>query len=341
MRGTREGFVPACDGTKIFFRTEGDGFPLVVCNGILCSTGYWTYLRPFFRNRCRVVTWDYRGHGRSDPPRDPDKVTVECHARDLKSVLDVLEIPRAVLLGHSMGVQVILEFYRNHADRVLGLIPVLGTYGNPFRTFYGMQWPDKVVPALLRAGSRHATAVARFMKPLLRTELPIPLARMSGAIHWRDCPSEIMKDYFQHISNIDFEMGFRAVLAMARHTAEDVLETIRVPTLIVAGEKDPFTPPGVSLEMQRRIPGAEIVTIPGGTHTALVEYPLLLQRRMDAFMRHHFLALGYQPLPARGAPTAPGTAKAKRPRGRRSARKSRSTSPSLAAPAGTLQPESP
>jgi len=305
MTGTHEGFVPACDGTRIFYRSEGTGFPLVVCNGILCSTGYWTYLRPFFRNRCHVVTWDYRGHGRSERPRHPANVTVECHARDLKTVMDTLEIPRAVLVGHSMGVQVILEFYRRDSERVLGLIPVLGTYGRPFQTFYGMQWPDKVFPALLRAGARYPNVVARFTKPLLRTALPVPLARMSGAIHWRDCPSEIMREYFLQISNMDFHMGFHALLAMSRHTAEDVLERIRVPTLIVAGEKDPFTPPAVSEEMWRRIPDAEIVTIPGGTHTALVENPLLMQLRMEEFLRDHFLAQGYQPLKPLGPSRSP------------------------------------
>jgi len=274
-----------------------------------------------------VVTWDYRGHGRSELPRDPDNVTVPCHARDLQAVMDTLEIPGAVLLGHSMGVQVILEFYRNHAERVLGLIPVLGTYGKPFQTFYGKQWPDKVFPAVLRAGSRYPAALERLMKRLLRTGLPVPLARMSGAIHWRDCPSEIMKDYFEHIASIDFRTGFQAVLAMSQHTAEDVLERIRVPTLIVAGEKDPFTPPGVSEEMHRRIPGAEIVTIPGGTHTALVENPLLMQLRIDAFLRDHFLEQGYRPLkPAETRPPpAASTAASKRSNGSRPRRKKRAS----------------
>ncbi len=305
MKESHEGFAQAYDGTKIYYRSEGKGFPLVVSNGILCSTGYWEYLRPFFRNRCQVVTWDYRGHGRSELPRHPANVTVGSYARDLKSVMDHLEIPRAVLVGHSMGVQVILEFYGRDPDRVLGLIPVLGTYGKPFQTFYGMQWPDKVFPTILRTGAKYANLIARLTKPLLRTRVPIPLARMSGAIHWQLCPAEIMKDYFLQISTMDFRMGFRALLAMSEHTAEDVLKRVRVPTLIVAGEKDPFTPPGVSEKMWRLIPDAEIITIPGGTHTALVENPLLMQLRMEVFLRDHFVAQGYRPLKTLGTSLTP------------------------------------
>jgi pimeloyl-ACP methyl ester carboxylesterase len=296
MAKTIEGFTPSYDGTRIHYCSEGEGFPLAICNGILCSTGYWVYLRRFFRDRCRVITFDYRGHGRSELPRHPGNVTVGSFASDLKAVLDALEIPEAVLAGHSMGVQVILEFYRRYAGRVLGLIPILGTYGNPFKTFYGFQWPDRVAPPLLRASLKHADVIGRVFKPLLGTPLSVPLARLSGAIHWYLCPTDIMKDYFQQISTMDFRMGFRALLAMAEHSAEDVLGTIQVPTLIVAGEKDPFTPPWLSEKMWQAIPGAELLTIPQGTHTALVENPVLLHTRMESFLRDHFLSQGYQPL---------------------------------------------
>jgi pimeloyl-ACP methyl ester carboxylesterase len=313
MKESHEGFSQAYDGTKIYYRSEGRGFPLVISNGILCSTGYWEYLRPFFRNRCQVVTWDYRGHGRSELPRHPHNITVGSYARDLNTVMDTLEIPQAVLVGHSMGVQVILEYYRRYSQRVLGLIPVLGTYGRPFQTFYGRQWPEKVLPVLLRVGEKYADFIARLTKPLLRTRVPIPLARMSGAIHWRRCPTEIMKDYFLQISTMDFRMGFRALLAMAEHSAEDVLKSIRVPTLIVAGEKDPFTPPGVSEKMWRLIPNAELITIPMGTHTALVENPLLMQLRMERFLQDHFRAKGYRPLQALGTSLTPGARKESEP----------------------------
>jgi len=310
MKEPREGFAQSYDGTNIFYRSEGSGLPLVISNGILCSTGYWEYVRPFFRNRCQVVTWDYRGHGRSELPRHPANVTVGSFARDLKTVMDALEIPAAVLVGHSMGVQVILEFFRRDPERVLGLIPVLGTYGKPFESFYGWQWPDKVFPYLLRAGAKYANLIARLTKPLLRTKLPVPLARVSGAIHWHLCPTEIMRDYFLQISTMDFRMGFRALEAMSHHTAEDVLASIHVPTLIIAGEKDPFTPPWLSEKMWRIIPNAELLTIPNGTHTALVENPLLMQLRMEVFLRDHFQSRGYQPLKALGTSLTPFTQKA-------------------------------
>jgi len=64
----------------------------------------------------------------------------------------------------------------------------LSDSAHAFRTFYGMRWPERFVPPLLRAGERHADAVARVLKPLLRTWLPDPLARLGGAVNWYLCP---------------------------------------------------------------------------------------------------------------------------------------------------------
>ena len=300
MKQVEEGHVPSFDGTRIYYRSEGQGFPLVPCNGVLCSYGYWLYFRRFFRNRCRVVVWDYRGHGASEPPTHLSRIGIDAYCHDLKAVLDRLGVEKAVLLGHSMGVQVILEFYRRHPERVAALIPVCGTSAHPFRTFYGMPWAEKVLPPVLRVGERHAGTVARILKPLLRTWIPDPIARLSGAINWYLCPREIMEDYFGHIVSMDFRLAAHALLAMEEHAAEDVLETISVPTLVIAGEEDRYTPLWVMEKMWRSLPDAEFLVIPKGTHTALVENPLLMNLRIELFLRDHFHAGGYPVLKALG-----------------------------------------
>lgn len=288
MRASEEGYVSSYDGTRIHYLAEGDGTPLVACNGVLCSHGYWVYFRRFFRDRCRTVVWDYRGHGRSELPTHGSRVGIPSYCRDLKSVLDVLAIRKAVLVGHSMGVQVILEFYRRHPERVAALVPVSGTYGHASRTFFGIEWLEKVLPPVLKAGERNAGAVARVLKPLLRSPLADPIARLSGSVNWYLCPREIMEDYFHHIASLDFRFAARALLAMEDHSAEDVLGTIDVPTLVIAGDKDRMTPLWVMEKIWQSIPGADLLVIPRGTHTALVENPLLMNLRIELFLRDHF-----------------------------------------------------
>jgi pimeloyl-ACP methyl ester carboxylesterase len=228
------------------------------------------------------------------------RISIHDFCRDLRAVLDNLGVEKAVLLGHSMGVQVILEFYRMHPERVAALVPVCGTSAHAFKTFYGISATEKIIPPILRMGERHADAVARVLKPLLRSWLPDPLARLSGSIHWYLCPREIMEDYFRHMASLDFRVAARALLAMEGHGAEDVLETIRVPTLLIAGEDDRFTPLRVMENMWRSIPGAEFLVIPKGTHTALAENPLLMNLRLEIFLRDHFREWGYTVLKALG-----------------------------------------
>lgn len=287
------GSVLSYDGTRIRFLTEGKGLPLVLCNGVLCSIGYWVYLRAFFRERARLILWDYRGHGMSSPPRHPWNVTVGAHARDLLSVMDALEIETAVLAGHSMGVQVILEFYRRHPERVAGLILICGTYGYPLRTFYGTPWSARVLKPLLKRAEGLSGALEPMVKRLFLSPLAVPAARLSRAIHWYLCPGEAMQVYFQHLATLDVAVALRLVQAMVDHSAEDVLESVAVPTLIAAGEQDLFTPAWVAEKMADAIPGSELLVIPRGTHTALVEQPLLLNLRIELFLREHFRHLGY------------------------------------------------
>jgi pimeloyl-ACP methyl ester carboxylesterase len=69
----------------------------------------------------------------------------------------------------------------------------------------------------------------------------------------------------------------------SEHSAWDHLPRIHIPTLIVAGTRDTFTPYWLSEEMHDRIPGSEILTVPGGTHVATIEHPELITLRLEKF----------------------------------------------------------
>ncbi len=64
--------------------------------------------------------------------------------------------------------------------------------------------------------------------------------------------------------------------------------TVRVPTLVVAGEKDNFTPLSSLRRLRDGIPGAEYYEVPGASHAGLVEFPDEINARVVAFMTQHF-----------------------------------------------------
>src|SRR5262249_18836659 len=86
------------------------------------------------RKSYRTVWMDYRGHQNSDPPDDLSTLTLESLAKDLRGMLDELKIDQAVFIGHSMGVNVVLEFQRLFPERVAGLVLSNGTPTRPLET---------------------------------------------------------------------------------------------------------------------------------------------------------------------------------------------------------------
>ena len=119
------GTVEARDGTAIAYRDEGSGPALVFTSGYTSSDFYWERLLPRFRGRARLITWDLKGHGRSEPARDLSAVRVEDSVDDLRRVLDACGVERGTLLAFSLGCPVILEAWRHIHQRITGLVPML------------------------------------------------------------------------------------------------------------------------------------------------------------------------------------------------------------------------
>ena len=80
--GAEKGEAVSFDGTRLHYITLGKGLPLMICNGVWCTYTYHHYMADYFRDRCRLILWDYRGHSRSQVPEDPCSFTMENFARD-------------------------------------------------------------------------------------------------------------------------------------------------------------------------------------------------------------------------------------------------------------------
>lgn len=283
----RIGTATAPDGAILAWSAEGSGpRALVACNGIGVSTFFWRRISRHFAalGPFTFVIWDYRGHGRSPVPENPESMTVAGCARDLWTVADASGFEQAVLLGHSMGTQVILEAYRQHPERTLALVPMLGAAGNVFASFLG---GDALVPAirmLVEVGATNAPLAQRVLRAALRLPGVWEALRALGVIHPDLCPREEFEPYFAHLSRLDLRGYFALARDLLSHDAGALLEQVRVPTLVVAGERDLFTPLRRSREMASRIPGAELLVLREGSHAAMVEQPELLSLTLEKFL---------------------------------------------------------
>jgi len=287
----RVGTAQADDGDLLHYRADGSGPRVLLCsNGIGVSTFFWRGLADFFAPTHTVITWDYRGHGQSPIASHPDQLTVARCARDLWAVADRLGAHEAVLIAHSMGCQVSLEAFRLHPSRVRGFVPMLGAPGKAFASFVGGERLLPLVRLLLEVGARNPQLAGQ----LLRRWLALPglwqAMRALGIIHPDLCPREEFEPYFAHLAALDLRGYFSLARDLLTHDASDLLPQLRVPTLVVGGERDLFAPVARSREMAAAIPGAELLVLREGSHAALVEQPELLALSVEKFLRANRLA---------------------------------------------------
>jgi pimeloyl-ACP methyl ester carboxylesterase len=199
-------------------------------------------------------------------------------------VLDAVGAEKAVLLGHSMASQVHFEVYRLARKRVLGLVPTLGTYRHALDTAMGSRLTAQSFELLKHVVPRASGAVQKGVRAVMQWPWADPAARLLGLVHADLAPREELVPYLAHNTRLDVLMYLALAEDMQRHDATDLLPTINVPTLVVAGDRDRFTPLACAEEMVKLIPGAELFIIPGGTHAALIEQPLLLALRVRQFL---------------------------------------------------------
>jgi pimeloyl-ACP methyl ester carboxylesterase len=284
-RGPKTFRVARPDGAEVHVEVEGSGRSTVVlCDGLACDGFAWKYLVPALSQRHRVVHWHYRGHGQSPLPPPGVVPSIPQFADDLAAVLDALRVKSAVVVGHSMGVQLALEFHRLHPGRTRALALVSGSPGHPLDTFHDTTLLRRALPSLRRGAERFPRLASVLTRLGVRSGLAMEIA-MSTEVNASLLRRADLQPYFEHIERMDPRFFLRAMQAAAEHGAEDHLGAVDVPTLVVAGDRDRFTPTWLSRRMALEIPSAQLFLVRGGSHTALLERPEEVNRAVLDFLR--------------------------------------------------------
>ena len=281
----RQDFLETPDGARLHFQVHGEGSPaIVMCDGVGCDGFAWKYLLPRMKEHHRVIRWHYRGHGLSGVPADRERIGFQYTADDLARVMDAAGVEDAIVFGHSMGVQVALEFHRRYPERVKALVLLCGSYGFPLDTVHDDTMLRRVFPFvrfLVELSPDMARRVTRFA---MKTEFALQVA-LTFELNRELLARTDMIPYFDHLAEMDPVVFVRTLESLAEHSAWDHLPRIRVPTLIVGGEQDRFTPLWLSRRMADAIRDSEFMIVPHGSHAAPLEQPQLMAERIARFLR--------------------------------------------------------
>jgi pimeloyl-ACP methyl ester carboxylesterase len=272
------------DGTEIAYQRVGEGRPILLCNGLGGSWEAWSHQIQYFRNRYRILSWDYRGLYDSGAPGSPSALRIADHAQDALRLLEIEQAERAAIVGWSMGVQVGLEMFRAAPEKVASLAMLNGVAGRPWDYVFNLSLVGRVLPPFLRT----LRSMPRAIEALVRqaTRLPEPgewLKRVGLTAGTLD--DQVVDELVEKIRTLDMDTFLQLLERMGEHDAWDLLPLIDVPVLIVAGSRDFLTPRSAAERMARRIRGSEIMIIPGATHYAALEYPEMINLRLEKFLR--------------------------------------------------------
>ena len=251
------------DGIHIAYDVSGDGTPaLVFVHGWSCDRSYWQEQIGPFSQQFTVVAVDLAGHGQSGLGRNA--WTMAAFGDDVAAVVESLELQRVVLIGHSMGGDVILEAAGRLPGRVAGLVWV-DTYRQLGTPRSAEQVQEMLAP--FRTGFVEATrnfVRARFPTDADRSLVERVVADMSAA------PPEIAVGALESSIRYDREIP-RA------------LQELELP--IVAINTD--TPPTDVPSLERH--GVEVILMPAVGHLLMMEAPerfnRLLRTVLDRFAR--------------------------------------------------------
>jgi pimeloyl-ACP methyl ester carboxylesterase len=253
-------YARSSDGIKLYYEEHGrTGTPLVLAYGIGGNTEMWDVNVSALSAAYRLILWEPRGHARSDSPEDPARVSFARWAEDLADVLDHLRIRRAHVGGLSLGAGIATRFTLRWPRRVRSLLVTNSSSASGL--------PLSVDNLVMRAQSIKITleqgmdAMAEFAmqaNPNLVERLRIdPGAR-----------AEFYEEY-RRLTPIGYANSLRALLAMDHITEQ--LRTIRVPVLLIGGDRDPSLQP--MKVMQRKIRGARLVVLSPASHFANRDQP--------------------------------------------------------------------
>lgn len=244
------------DGVRIHFKLHGapvEGRPAVLLtHGFSASSAMWAPNVPALAADRTVVTWDLRGHGRSDAPEDPSLYSHELAVADMAAVLDAAGIGRAVLGGMSLGGYLSLAFHVRDPERVAALV-LVDTGPGYRRDGERDGWNELVDRTAADLEARGLAALGSSPEQDTGAD-PLALARAARGI-------------------------------MAQHDAAVIesLPSVSVPTLVVVGAQDaPFL--RAAGYMATTIPGARQVVIEQAGHAPNLDRPEVFNPAVGDFL---------------------------------------------------------
>jgi pimeloyl-ACP methyl ester carboxylesterase len=245
------------DGVRLSYAVHGSDHPrttILLSHGYGATSQMWEPNLEALGAHHRVITWDLRGHGRSDSPPRLDQYSEQLSVEDMAAILDAVGVDRAVIGGLSLGGYLSLAFALAHPERVAALM--LFDTGPGYRRDEGREEWNR--SAIARAEAFESSGLE---------------ALSSGA--------EVRRAV--HRDPLGLARAARGILTQHDARVIESLPSIRVPTLVLVGEQDQAFRAAADY-MADRISGATKVVLAGAGHASNLDQPEAFNQSVLSFL---------------------------------------------------------
>ncbi|MGP7815780.1 alpha/beta fold hydrolase [Niallia sp. 01092] len=249
------------DGISLYYHVKGKGVPIIFITPPLLSDMNFTYQIEELSKEFQIITFDIRGHGKSQYSKVP--ITYPLIVNDMISILDHLNIKKAMICGYSTGGSIVLEYLLHFSDRALGGIVISGM--SEVRDIL----KDKISVGVTLANNK---------------EFPV----LALAISWSNSNTkELFNKMYQEAIKGDarnIEQYYRFSL---HYNCTNQLEKIKQPVLLVYGKKDRIFSYYAKI-LNEKLPCKELKYISGVKHQIPTKAAHELNEMIKDFIyKHH------------------------------------------------------
>jgi pimeloyl-ACP methyl ester carboxylesterase len=243
------------NGIQIYYEEHGNGQPILLIQGLGYPSGMWFMQIPALSRHFQTIVFDNRGVGKTDKP--DEEYTVRLMASDAAELLRSLKVPKAQVVGVSLGGYIAQELALNHPDLVDRLVLMATSCGSPrYLELTKALW-DEIAKL---AGLPPEEIIRKGMSFAVTEKF------------YRDFPEMIERSVGIRMENLQPLYAFtRQSAAAMNFDSRDRAHLIRQPTLILAGVQDRVMPLVLTEELAKKIPQAQFKRFPNAAHLLFLE----------------------------------------------------------------------
>jgi 3-oxoadipate enol-lactonase len=254
------------DNISLYYETTGQGQPLVFINGLGSSTRDWEFQVAEFSRTYQVITYDLRGHGRSDKPAGP--YSIPQFAADSAGLLKALGVASAHIVGLSLGGAVAFQLALDYPQLVKTMTIVNSAPAMVGITPDAQKEVERRVAIVRQVGMR---AMGEALAPNLFPKPEHAALRQTFVERWAEN---------------DPQAYIEATLSMVGWNVTDRLGSIRCPALVIAADQD-YTPVAIKEAYVKLLPDAQLVVIADAHHATPIERPQEFNAVLASFLARH------------------------------------------------------